>query len=77
MTPLSSRGDDHLRHPSFNACATSSFAHPSEQLFATLLNLYGIEWRYEPEVELLVVYQRDFVELLKQHDLGTLGDFAA
>jgi hypothetical protein len=131
VTPLSSRGDDHLRHPSFNACATSSFAHPSEQLFATLLNLYGIEWRYEPlefplawnddgrpvrafrpdfylpsiplfieltvleqrlvtkknqkvrefralypEVELLVVYQRDFVELLKQHDLGTLGDFA-
>jgi hypothetical protein len=30
-----------------------------------------------PEVELLVVYQRDFVALLEQHGLGTLDTFAA
>jgi len=30
-----------------------------------------------PEVELLVVYQRDFVALLEQHGLGTLATFAA
>jgi hypothetical protein len=30
-----------------------------------------------PEVELLVVYQRDFVSLLEQHGLGTLDTFAA
>ncbi len=132
MTPQTSRGDARVRHPSVNAVTATPFAHPSEQLFATLLTLYEIEWRYEPlefplawndhgqpvrafrpdfylpgrdlfieltvleqrlvtkknqkvrefrglypEVQLLVVYQRDFVELLRQHDLGTLGDFAA
>jgi hypothetical protein len=30
-----------------------------------------------PEVELLMVYQRDFVALLEQHGLGTLATFAA
>ena len=30
-----------------------------------------------PEIELLVVYQRDFVALLKQHGLGTLAGLAA
>jgi len=30
-----------------------------------------------PEVELLVVYQRDFAALLEQHGLGTLASFAA
>jgi hypothetical protein len=30
-----------------------------------------------PEVDLLVVYQRDFVALLEQHGLGTLASFAA
>ncbi len=30
-----------------------------------------------PEVQLLVVYQRDFVALLEQHGLGTLNTFAA
>ena len=30
-----------------------------------------------PEVQLLVVYQRDFVALLEQHGLGTLASFAA
>jgi hypothetical protein len=30
-----------------------------------------------PEVRLLVVYQRDFFRLMKQHDLGSLADDAA
>jgi len=30
-----------------------------------------------PEVELLVVYQRDFRALLSQHGLGTIADLAA
>jgi len=30
-----------------------------------------------PELELLVVYQRDFASLMRQHDLGSLGDLAA
>ncbi len=30
-----------------------------------------------PEIELLVVYQRDFTALLERHDLGTLADHAA
>ena len=30
-----------------------------------------------PEVDLLVVYQRDFVALLEQHGLGTLASLAA
>ncbi len=36
------------RHPSVRRPATCAFAHPSEQKFAALLDLYGIEWRYEP-----------------------------
>ena len=30
-----------------------------------------------PEVALLVVYQRDFAELLARHSLGDLSDYAA
>ena len=30
-----------------------------------------------PEIELMVVYQRDFIELLRRHRLGSLGDLAA
>lgn len=30
-----------------------------------------------PEVELIVVYQRDFVALLEQHGMGTIADLAA
>lgn len=36
------------RHPSSLASARVNFAHPSEQLFATLLDLYRIDWAYEP-----------------------------
>lgn len=36
------------RHPSALPAARASFAHPSERLFATLLDLYDIAWSYEP-----------------------------
>lgn len=36
------------RHPSARASSRVNFAHPSERLFATLLDLYGVAWEYEP-----------------------------
>ena len=36
------------RHPSAKRHAACGFAHPSERSFAALLDLYGVEWRYEP-----------------------------
>lgn len=36
------------RHPSARESSTVAFAHPSERVFAALLDLYGIEWLYEP-----------------------------
>jgi hypothetical protein len=36
------------RHPSARASSTVTFAHPSERMFAALLDLYGVVWRYEP-----------------------------
>jgi hypothetical protein len=36
------------RHPSGFRAARTDFAHPSERYFATLLDLYGVAWRYEP-----------------------------
>ncbi len=36
------------RHPSAAPAAYQRFAHPSERVFATLLDVYGIEWEYEP-----------------------------
>ena len=35
-------------HPSGFRAARVDFAHPSERYFATLLDLYGVTWRYEP-----------------------------
>ncbi len=35
-------------HPSGFRAARVTFAHPSERYFATLLDLYGVAWRYEP-----------------------------
>jgi len=129
ITPL-----DHARrrHPTSQTLSTARFAHPSEALFATLLDRYGHEWLYEPyefplawnaegqpvrgfrpdfylptlglfieltvleqrlvtkknqkirqfrtlypELHLVVVYQRDYAELLERHHLGTLQDLAA
>jgi hypothetical protein len=39
---------DRSRHPSTFAASRETFAHPSERLFATLLDLYSVKWRYEP-----------------------------
>jgi hypothetical protein len=39
---------DRARHPSAFGAARVDFAHPSERIFATLLDLYGVTWRYEP-----------------------------
>jgi hypoxanthine phosphoribosyltransferase len=36
------------RHPSAFRAARVAFAHPSERVFATLLDLYEVPWRYEP-----------------------------
>lgn len=36
------------RHPSARPRASAAFAHPSEATFARLLDLYEIEWIYEP-----------------------------
>jgi hypothetical protein len=120
------------RHPSLIPAARVRFAHPSERLFAALLDLHGIRWEYEPveftlrwddegsprggfrpdfwlpdlqcfvelttadqrlvtrknakirrmrelypEIEVQVLYQRDFVELLARQGLGTSGAGAA
>ncbi len=118
------------RHPSTTPAAGVRFAHPSEKLFAALLDLHEIRWEYEPveftlrwdeggspnggfrpdfwlpdlgcfvelttadqrlvtrknakirrmrdlypEVEVVVLYQRDFIELLARHglDAGAVG----
>lgn len=37
-----------LRHPSFVAAPHERFANLSEEIFAKLLTLYGVEWAYEP-----------------------------
>ena len=36
------------RHPSCTQAPRIRFAHESERVFARLLDLYGIEWEYEP-----------------------------
>lgn len=36
------------RHPSMRRKSASRFAHPSEEIFANLLSLYGVSWEYEP-----------------------------
>ncbi|MGH8989873.1 MAG: hypothetical protein ACRDXC_14980 [Acidimicrobiales bacterium] len=121
-----------LRHPSAAPAARVRFAHPSERLFAALLDLHGIRWEYEPveftlrwdeqgspiggfrpdfwlpdlgcfvelttadqrlvtrknakvrrtrdlypEVKVVVLYQRDFVELLTRHGLDASAVGAA
>jgi len=111
-------------HPSIAPASAVRFAHPSERLFAALLDIHGITWEYEPvefalrwddggspnagfrpdfwlpehrcfvelttadqrlvtrknakirrmrelypEIEVVVVYQRDFRQLLEHHGL--------
>ncbi len=36
------------RHPSCTIPTRERFANPSEEVFARLLNLYGVAWVYEP-----------------------------
>jgi hypothetical protein len=36
------------RHPSGSRAALVRFAHPSERLFAALLDVHDVEWEYEP-----------------------------
>ncbi len=48
MSSSSSDGDTRLRHPSRFLSVSDEFAHPSEAIFAALLDLYRIEWLYEP-----------------------------
>lgn len=36
------------RHPAGSPAARTRFAHPSERLFAALLDVYDIRWEYEP-----------------------------
>jgi len=45
-------------HPSTSRAALSRFAHPSERLFAALLDVHEIEWDYEP-VEFALSWKRD------------------
>ena len=37
-----------VRHPCESRAALVRFAHPSERLFAALLEVHEIEWEYEP-----------------------------
>lgn len=124
MTARPSGIDRRARHPARVPAASVRFAHPSERLFAALLDAHGIRWEYEPvefplrwdgrgspsagfrpdfwlpeqrcfvelttadqrlvtrknakvrrmrelypEVEVMVVYQRDFLALLGHHGL--------
>jgi len=32
-----------------NGRVTPDFAHPAEEIFARILDFYGIEWRHEPK----------------------------
>ena len=46
------------RHPCTSRAALARFAHPSERLFAALLDVHEIEWEYEP-VEFALTWKRD------------------
>ena len=48
MSDDEAAAEDRARHPSAFRAARTEFAHPSERVFATLLDLYGLRWRYEP-----------------------------
>jgi hypothetical protein len=48
VTAVADVSEDRARHPSGFRAARVGFAHPSERIFATLLDLYSVTWRYEP-----------------------------
>lgn len=119
-------------HPAASPAGSVRFAHPSERLFASLLDIHGIRWCYEPvefplrwdgagvpssgfrpdfwlpdlrcfvelttadqrlvtrknakvrrlrqlypEIDVVVVYQRDFYALVDHHGLSRAGTDAA
>lgn len=47
-----------LRHPCSSQAALVRFAHPSERLFAALLDVHEVEWEYEP-VEFTLGWDED------------------
>ncbi len=132
MTPAPSTVGRPRTHPSHAPASAVRFAHPSERLFAALLDIHGIRWEYEPvefalrwddggspnsgfrpdfwladqrcfvelttadqrlvtrknakvrrmrelypEIEVVVVYQRDFRALLERHGLDPAAVNAA
>ena len=48
MTPAPSTVGRPRTHPSHAPASAVRFAHPSERLFAALLDIHGIRWEYEP-----------------------------
>ena len=46
------------RHPSAVPAASVRFAHPSERVFAALLDVHGVRWEYEP-VEFVLAWRPD------------------
>jgi hypoxanthine phosphoribosyltransferase len=132
VSPLAPGDAPRTAHPATAPAAGVRFAHPSERLFAALLDVNGIRWEYEPvefalrwtdqgepnsgfrpdfwlpdlrcfvelttadqrlvtrkngkvrrlrelypEVELVVVYQRQFLALLDHHGLDMTHAHAA
>lgn len=45
-------------HPCTSRAALVRFAHPSERLFAALLDVHGLEWEYEP-VEFTIAWTQE------------------
>ena len=45
-------------HPSDVPAAATRFAHPSERVFAALLDVHGVRWEYEP-VEFALRWRAD------------------
>ena len=48
MIAMTSHDGLRVRHPSVLVAPGQRFANLSEEIFARLLTLYGIEWTYEP-----------------------------
>lgn len=55
LTDLRSRTGS---HPAGTPAARVRFAHPSERLFALLLDIYDVRWEYEP-VEFAISWAED------------------
>ena len=55
---MSGAAPQRAAHPSASRAALVRFAHPSERLFAALLDVYEVEWEYEP-VEFALSWKHD------------------